>query len=116
MASVLDVLANNEVLGDCVHIGWAVQILALSLGYFVFGGKRYQIAILAAIPCGSTYRIGSTICIFLFGEEIGTDSSAQCALSYQLKNISTMKPLVVIATGVSGWRYCFLRLTSFLRA
>jgi hypothetical protein len=37
MASVLDVLANNEVLRDCVHIGWAVQILALSLGYFVFG-------------------------------------------------------------------------------
>ena len=37
IASVLDVLANNEVLRDCVHIGWAVQILALSLGYFVFG-------------------------------------------------------------------------------
>jgi hypothetical protein len=47
--------------------------------------KRYQIAILAAIPCGSTYHIGSTICTFLFGEEIGTDSSAQGALSYQLK-------------------------------
>jgi hypothetical protein len=45
--------------------------------------KRYQIAILAAIPCGSTYRIGSTICIFLFGEEIGTDSLAQGALSYR---------------------------------
>jgi hypothetical protein len=62
--------------------------------------KRYQIAILAAIPCGSTYRIGSTICIFLFGEEIGTVTLAKGALNHQLKNISTMKPQVMIVTGL----------------
>ncbi|KAL3779286.1 hypothetical protein ACHAW5_003294 [Stephanodiscus triporus] len=37
LSSVLDVLANYEVLCDCIHMGWAVQIFALSFSHFVFG-------------------------------------------------------------------------------
>ena len=37
LCSVLDVLAKHEVLHDCIHIGWSIQIFALSVSYFVFG-------------------------------------------------------------------------------
>ncbi len=37
LCSVLDVLAKHEVLHDCIHIGWSIQIFALAVSYFVFG-------------------------------------------------------------------------------
>ncbi|KAL7532100.1 hypothetical protein ACHAXR_004433 [Thalassiosira sp. AJA248-18] len=37
LCSVLDVLADNGALRDCVHIGWAIQMLLFSVSHFVFG-------------------------------------------------------------------------------
>mmetsp|Transcript_38290 Transcript_38290/g.92360 ORF Transcript_38290/g.92360 Transcript_38290/m.92360 type:complete len:1482 (-) Transcript_38290:9-4454(-) len=37
LSSVLDVLANNGFLSDCIHVGWAIQMLSFSISHFVFG-------------------------------------------------------------------------------
>jgi hypothetical protein len=37
LCSMLGVLAKYEVLHDCIHVGWAIQMFALSISYFVFG-------------------------------------------------------------------------------
>lgn len=37
LCALLDVLAMHEVLHDCIHVGWSIQMIALSVSYFVFG-------------------------------------------------------------------------------
>ncbi|KAL3808013.1 hypothetical protein ACHAXA_004966 [Cyclostephanos tholiformis] len=37
LSSVLDVLADNGLLRGCIHMGWAVRILAASISHFIYG-------------------------------------------------------------------------------
>ena len=39
--SVLEVLADNGLLRDCIHLGWAVRILAATIGHFVYGEEYH---------------------------------------------------------------------------